>query len=226
MVLASRAIKEIKPAENCDEKSETSYAINLTKDGQAQITVTRHYYGSDYNGKNHYFSELPPEERRRYYQEVVSSVAQGARPASDLVTKFDTYPGIEQYSVTVDNYAVVDGKYLYFDLPFTPSLFPIGADTRVLPLFIDSESRNKINTEITLPPEFQRLIIAPLGKNLQAANGGRARVTVAAADGKFNLTQELETTPAIIAPADYSKLLDAESALREKSSRAFLLQTD
>ncbi len=226
VVLASRAVEEIKPAKNCDEKSETSYTVTLANNGQAQIGVTRRYFGSDYNGKNRYFSELPPEERRRYYQEVVTGVAQGARPAGDLITKFDSYPGIEQYNVTVDNYAVVDGKYLYFDLPFTSSLFPLGADTRVLPLFIDSASQRLINTEITLPPEFRRLIIAPLGKKLQAANGGTARVTVAATDGKFNLTQELETTPSIIAPEDYAKLLKAESALREKSARAFLLQTD
>ena len=224
--LASRTIDEIKAAKNCDEKSETSYTVTLDNNGQAQIGVTRRYFGSEYNGKNRYFAELPPEERRRYYQEIVSGVAQGARPAGDLVTKFDAYPGIEQYSVTVDHYAVVDGKYLYFDLPFSPSLFPIGADTRVLPLFIDSASQSKIDTEITLPPEFQKLIIAPLGKKLQAAGGGQAKVTVAAADGKFDLTQELETTPSIIAPADYPKLLQAESSLREKSSRAFLLQTD
>jgi len=128
--------------------------------------------------------------------------------------------------VELDNYAVVDGKYLYFDLPFTPTLFPVGADTRVLPLFIDSASESKINAEITLPPEFQKLVIAPLGKKLRAAGGGEAKVTVAVADGKFNLTQELQTTPSIIAPSDYSKLLQAESSLRQKSSRAFLLQTD
>jgi hypothetical protein len=226
LALAGRTMEEIKPAKNCDEKSETSYTVTLANNGQAQIGVTRRYFGSDYNGKNRYFAELPPEERRRYYQEVVSSVAQGARPAGDLVTKFDTYPGIEQYSVTVDHYAVVDGKYLYFDLPFTPSLFPVGADTRVLPLFIDSGSQNIIDTEISLPPEFQRLIIAPPGKKLRAAGGGEAKVSVAAAGGKFNLTQELETTPSIIAPADYSKLVQAESSLREKSARAFLLETD
>lgn len=226
LALAGRVIEEIKPAKNCDEKSETSYTINLTKDGQAQIGITRRYFGSDYNGKNRYFSELPPEERRRYYQEIVSGVAQGARPVGDLVTRFDTYPGIEQYSVTVDHYAVADGKYLYFDLPFIPSLFPIGADTRVLPLFIDYASRNRIDTEITLPPEFQKLVIAPSGRKLKAAGGGEARVTVAEAGGKFDLTQELETTPAIIPPGDYSKLLEAESSLREKSARAFLLESD
>jgi hypothetical protein len=226
LALADRTLETIKAAKNCDEKSETSYTVNLTKDGQAKIGVTRRYYGSAYNGKNRYFAELPPEERRRYYQEVVSSVAQGARPDGDLITKFDAYPGIEQYSVTVDHYAVVDGKYLYFDLPFTPSLFPLGADRRALPLMIDYARRDQIDAEITLPPEYQRLIIAPLARKLQAASGGTARVTVAAADGKFNLTQELETTPTIIAPADYGKLLQTESVLREKSARAFLLQTD
>jgi len=226
LVLASRALEEIKPAKNCGEQSDTAYTVALTKDGQAQIGVTRRYFGAEYNGKNRYFSELPPEERRRYYQEVVSSVAQGARPAGDLVTKFDTYPGVEQFSVTVDHYAVVDGKYLYFDLPFTPSLFPLGTDTRVLPLFINYASQNRISTDITLPAEFKHAVIAPVGKKLQAAGGGAARVTVAAADGKFHLTHELDTMPAIIAPVDYAKVLQAESALREKSARAFLIEND
>ena len=149
----------------------------------------------------------------------MSGVAQGARPAGDLVTKFDTYPGIEQYTVTVDHYAVADGKYLYFDLPFTASLFPVGADTRVLPLFINYALENKINTEITLPSEFQHLIIAPLSKKLRAAGCGEAKVTIASAGRKISLTQELETTPSIIPAGDYSKLLQTESVLREKNPR-------
>jgi transglutaminase-like putative cysteine protease len=224
--LASGDFLEIKPAAARDEKSETSYAIALDRAGGAQITVTRCYFGSEYNGKHRYFAELPPEERRRYYQELVSDVAQGARPVGDLTTKFDAYPGVEKYTVAVDHYAVVDGKYLYFDLPFAPSLFPIGSDSRALPLFIDSASRNRIEAQVTLPPEFRHLIIAPRNEKLRAANGGEAKVTVAAADGKFDVTQILETIPAIVAPGDYPKLLEAESALREKSSRAFLLQND
>ena len=226
LALATRAVEEIKPAKNCEEKSETIYTLALANDGQAQIGVTRRYFGSEFNGKNRYFSELPPEERRRYYQQVVSGVTQGARPAGDLVTKFDAYPGVEQFSVTVDHYAVVDGKFLYFDLPFTPSLLPVGADTRELPLFIAHGRQSRVSTEITLPPEFGRLVIAPTDKKLQAAGGGTARVTTALAKGKFQLTHELETTPAIIAPADYPALLKAESALRQKPARAFLLQAE
>ncbi|MDR3378620.1 MAG: DUF3857 domain-containing protein [Verrucomicrobiae bacterium] len=226
LLLAGRNFEVIQPAKGCEAKSETAYTLKLNRSGQAEIGVTRRFFGTEYNGKNRYFSELPPEERRRYYQQVVSAVAQGARPAGDLVTKFDSYPGIEQFTVTVDHYAVVDGKYLYFDLPFTASLFPAGADARVLPLFVNYTSQNRISAELTLPPEFPKLVIAPAGKKLQAANAGTARVTVASAGGKFSFTQELEITPAIVAPADYGKLLQAESALREKSAKAFLLQAE
>jgi hypothetical protein len=226
MLLAGPSLATIQPARNCDDKSETVYTVTLAAGGQAQIGVTRYYYGNEFNGKHRYFAELPPEERRRYFQEVVSSVAQGARPAGDLATRFDTYPGTEEYSVTVEHYAVVDGKYLYFDLPYAPSLFPIGADTRVLPLFLDTAGQSRVRTDITLPPAFQRLVIAPAGKQLRAANAGAARVIVAAGKGKFSVTQQLELTPAIVAPADYGKLLSTESALREKSARAFLLQAN
>ncbi|HEX9048140.1 MAG TPA: hypothetical protein VF988_14030, partial [Verrucomicrobiae bacterium] len=224
--LATRKIETIHAAKDCGEKSETVYTVTLANDGQAQIGVTHRYYGSEFGEKNRYFSELPPEERRRYFQEIVSGVAQGARPVGGLVTKFDAYPGVEEFHVTVDHYAVVDGKYLYFDLPFTPSLLPLGADTRELPLFIANGDDNRIRAEITLPPQFRKVVIAPAGKKLSAANAGTAQISIAAADGKFNLDDELKTTPSIIAPADYPAVLKTESSLREKSGRAILLQAE
>jgi hypothetical protein len=118
----------------------------------------------------------------------------------------------------------VDGKYLYFDLPFTPTLIPVGADRRELPLLISQGSRSRIRTDISLPPEFRRLVIAPPGKKLTADGAGTAKVTASAANGQFQLTDALEVTPAIVAPADYPALLKAEAALREKSARAFLLE--
>jgi transglutaminase-like putative cysteine protease len=224
LALAGRTIEKIKPAKNCGEKSETLYTLTLANDGQAQVGVTRRYFGSDYNGRKRYFSELPPEERRRYYQEAVSAVAQGARPAGELVTRFEEYPGVEQFRVTIDHYAVVDGDYFYFDLPFTPSLFPAGADARVLPLFIAHGRQERVSTDITLPAGFGQRVITPPGKNLSAGGAGSARVIPFIAGGKYRITHELEITPAIIAPADYPALLKTESALREKSARAFLLQ--
>jgi hypothetical protein len=203
----------------------TLYTLSVTDTGRTRVGVTRYYYGGGYGAKNHYFSELPPEERRRYFQETVSQVAQGARPVGGLTTKFDSYPGLEQFTVDVDNYAVVDGKYLYFDLPFTASLFPVGDDHRVLPLFISQGSQETIRTEITLPTDFHRIVIAPQSERL-AAPGGTAKITSTTTADQCVITDDLETTPAIIAPADYPALLKVESALRRKSAKVFLLEKE
>jgi transglutaminase-like putative cysteine protease len=226
LVLADRDLVTIKPAKDCGNQSDTLYTLALTKDGQARIGITRRYFGSAYNAKKRYFAELPPEERRRYYQEIVSGVAQGARPEGDLVTKFNEYPGTEQFTVTVDHYAVVDGTYFYFNLPFTPSMFPAGADARVLPLFLSQDGQSRTRAEIMLPPDFSRLVISPDGKKLKAADAGTAWVGVRNEAGKFLLTQDLAVTPAIVPPADYPALLKMEASLRAKSGRVFLLQKD
>ena len=123
--LASKRFITVQCAKNCEDKQQTVYSLSVADNGKTQVRITRQYHGTDYNGKHRFFAELPPEEKHRYFQEIVSAVAQGARPVGDLVTRFDAYPGVEEFTVTVDNYSVVDGKYLYFDLPFTPSLFPV-----------------------------------------------------------------------------------------------------
>src|SRR6267142_2216678 len=149
--LASQGFEVVRACPDCKDKTDTSYTLSLSDSGKTRVGITRHYYGVAYNSKNKYFSELPPEEKNRYYQEIVSGVTQGARPIGDLTTKFDAYPGTEQYTVEVDNFTVVDGKYSYFDLPFTPSLFPMGADHRTLPLYIGHHGEHRIRTEIDLP---------------------------------------------------------------------------
>ncbi len=225
VALATQSYETIHAAKQCRDRTETDYKLFLTDTGKTRLQVSRHYYGTAFNGKNCYFSELPPEERRRYFQEIVSNVAQGARPVGELITQFDTYPGLEQFTVEMDKYAVVDGKYLYFDLPFKPSFLPMGTDRRNLPLFIAHQSDLTIRTEIELPPGFAQIIIAPQNEDLDApGGGGKARITLAYAGGKCSLMHQIETAPAIISPKDYPTLLNLESLLGRKSSKVFLLE--
>jgi hypothetical protein len=226
IILASQSYYVIHAAKDCRDKTETTYTLSLSDDGKTRLAITHQYYGGHFNSKNRYFAELPPEERRRYYQEIVSGVAQGARPVGDLVTKFDSYPATEQFAVDIDNYAVVDGKYSYFDLPFTPSLLPVGADHRQLPIFISYESTHKVTTEIDLPPKFQQIALAPKSEQLEMPKGaGKARVSMSDAGGRRVITHEFETSPAILGADDYPAILDVEAALGRKASRVFLLQT-
>jgi transglutaminase-like putative cysteine protease len=225
IALATGTREVIQAAKGCADRTDTDYALAIADNGATRVTVTRHYYGPSFNAKKRFFSELPPEERRRYHQEIVSRVAQGARPEGDLITRFDTYPGLEQFTVNVDNYCVVDGNYLYFDLPFTPSLFPVGSDRRALPLFVSSQNQSTVRTEITLPDGFHRLVIAPKTETVAAPDGaGTARITATETAGKCVVTDELATSPAILAPQDYPAVVKVEAALSRKSAKVFLLE--
>ena len=227
ITLRTQATEIIRAAPECGENTETLYTLALDDQGKTRLGVTHRYYGTEFNRKNRYFSELPPEEKKRYYQEIISQVSQGARPTGDLLTRFDTYPGLEQYAVEIDNYAVADGRYLYFDLPYVPSLFPPGADSRTLPLFVARTSEKHIRSEIALPPGYRRVVMEPGVGALSGPDGcGQARITATNAPGSCALACELKTSPAIIDPKEYSALLSVETALGKKSSWLFLLERE
>jgi len=224
IALSTRRWEIIHAAKQCEDGTRTVYGLLLDESGRTRIGVSRWYYGANYNEKRRFFSELPPEERKRYFQETVSGVAQGARPVGDLTTTFDTYPGREQFSVIIDNYGVTAGKYLYFNLPFTPSLIPAGADQRALPLLIPHGGKNTVRTEIELPPEFRGIVVAPKSEELTVAGSERARIKAEKTFGGYVVTDEFETAPAIISPDNYQALLRVESTLSRKSSKVFLLE--
>ncbi|HEX3626611.1 MAG TPA: DUF3857 domain-containing protein [Verrucomicrobiae bacterium] len=205
---------------------ETDYTVSLDKDGKAQIEISRWFYGQTYNDNHEFFAELPPEERNHYFQEAVSRVAQGARPVSDLTTKFDTYPGLEKFTVQLDNFAVADGKYYYFNLPFNGSLFDGLADHRALPYFVPEADENDFRGEIELPDGYRESGITPKNEKLVAPGGSEARVTESNEGSKCVVTQQFDLKPGIIKPRDYADLLNIQSALGQKSATTFLLERD
>jgi hypothetical protein len=144
-----------------------------------------------------------------------------------LTSQFDTYPGLQQFTVDLDHYAVVDGNYLYFNLPFTPSLYELpGGDQRSLPMMLSEVETSSVRTEVELPPGFQDMVISPKSESLDApAGAGKVRMASSATAGKFVLTDDFETTPAVIRPEDYAAMLKLESTLEKKSAKVLLLRT-
>ena len=98
-------------------------------------------------------------------------MAQGARPVGNLTTAFDTYPGLEQFSVIIDNYGIADGNYFYFNLPSIPPLLHAGADQRALPLLISQGNKNTVRVAVDLPSDFRKILIAPKSEDFR----GRCR---------------------------------------------------
>ena len=225
ITLADQTVGTIAAAHGAENRLAENYRMTLDDTGKVRMEIQREYSGAAYGEKNKFFSELPPEERRRYFQEAISQVAQGARPVGDLKTDFNGYPGVEQFSVEIDHYAVVDGEYLYFDLPYTLHLFPAYTDRHTLPLMINAAHRETVHTEIELPTGFSRVVIAPRSQDLVVPSGaGNVHVSAKVAGRDWSVTQELSAKPSVIAPQDYPGLLSVESALENKSSRLLLLE--
>ncbi|MGD0743688.1 MAG: hypothetical protein ABSA45_00900, partial [Verrucomicrobiota bacterium] len=90
--------------------------------------------------------------------------------------------------------------------------------------FIAHGGKNTIRTEIELPSEFQRIMVAPKSEDFTVAGGEKARITAKKTIGGYTITDEFETTPAIISPDNYQAMRGVESALSRKSSKVFLLE--
>ena len=224
IVLGSGTYETIRASNGCHARVVTVYSLSLADDGNARIGIKQEYYGMTFAGQNRHFSELRPEERARYFQDAVSRVAQGARPVGGLTTDFGHYPGVEQFTVEVDRYGIADGRFLYFNLPFTPRLLPTGTNRRALPLFISSDSENTIRAEITLPAKYQHVAIAPREAGLDGPDhAGSVRIVSTNGRGSYVITYQLDLRPAIIRPADYPAALAVESALENKAARVLLL---
>jgi len=223
--LADQSYGTVAPARGDENRQATTYRIALDPSGKVRMEIRREYSGAGYGRMNKFFSELPPEERRRYFQEAVSKVAQGARAVGDLRTDFSSYPGLEQFTVDIDHFAVVDGRYMYLDLPYSLGLFPTYTDRHTLPLLIRDDRLETIRAEVGLPAGFAHVVIAPRSQTFTAPDGaGGVRISAGVSGGAWSVTQELSALPAVVAPQDYGALLSIESILENKSSRLLLLE--
>jgi len=225
LAVPSGAYETIQAAPDSRAATTTTYTLSFTDNSKARIGIRNEFYGPVFNEKNKFFTELPPEEKERYFQQVVSKLAQGARPVGGLTTRFDGYPGVEEFTVEIDRYAIADGKFLYFKLPFTTDLIPVETDARTLPLYLPWISTTTIRVGIELPAAYRQVVIAPKDAALALPDGaGSARITTSQANGNYMVAYELRNLAALIAPGNYPAAVKVESALENKGSKVILLE--
>ncbi len=211
---------------DCRNRMEKTFVIHLDGDGKARITVSSLFYGTSYNEKHHFFAELPPEERNRYYQAAVSGLAQGCKAVGPLVTRFDQYPGLEEFTADMDHFAVVDGDFYYFDSPSVPALIPVGSDQRTQPLYLDENLPGQVQVHIEIPGQYGSALIEPKDSKYTIPGGSWVRRVEKNRPGQSLLTETFQLKPSIIAAGDYPAVQAVQAKLGEKSSRLFLFKKD
>jgi len=220
------------------DRTDEDFDVKVQADGDAVIRKRTNYYGSDYAEARKRFAEMVPEERRRSFLEAVAQISQAATAEGELETAFDSYPGVEQFTVRVPRYAVRAGGYLYFTMPASlQDRFGFRSDTRDNPIFWPDPRRIAIRTTLTLPQEFATLALQPAEVEWKAPQGaGVVRVlsyrrkegTAAQAEAGggngacYVIEQTMNLVPAMIPPMDYDELLHIQSLLNHPSARTIV----
>jgi transglutaminase-like putative cysteine protease len=209
------------------DADEYTYGIRLDAEGHAEVSFCRTTKGGHFGAQNRSFSEMPPEERRRYYEEAVAGLSQNAEATSDLLTDFAGYPGTERFTARVAHLGVRDGDFLYLTLPRTlHNLLGLRSDQRTHPLFWGSPRRLRIVTELALPPEFSEAVLLPAEFFWNGpAEAGCVYVGVRRPEAAVvQVIHEVDLNPAVLPAAAYADLLETNRRLSHPGARTVLLR--
>jgi len=234
LLVADGTVATIHALQEKRDYEEREYRILLSAGGDATIAVGRKTYGDTFGQRHKKFAEMPPEERNRYYQEVVAQIAQSATAEGELVTKYDAYPGREFFAVRVDRYAVRDGDFLYFKLCGSLyDLLGLRSDEHENPFYLGGDSRFRITTRIEWPREFGEVIVMPGEEEWTLpARGGTVRVSMTQpaerSDDPCSLrgmtfTHDVDLRPFIAGSQEYAELLEINRRLSRTAARTVLL---
>ena len=221
-----------------ETRTEISYRIELSETGQARIRKHLEYFGNEFTSNNMKFAEMTPEMRKRYHQGLVSAISQSAKPESGLVSKFDSYPGSEDFSVTIDKYAVRDGNLLYLMLPESLNgILPVASGKRVNPFFYPGNIDVGKEFTIVFPEKYySECSILPAGICIDIPYGENSKIETSssnsigngsfAKDRTFTIKQQIYLKPFIYTNLQYEDfLLKINERITNPRMRSILIET-
>ena len=211
--------------------------IELDEDGRTTIKKTSKIYGNKFASFRKKFTEMPPEKRRRYHLEMVASISQAAEADGEYITNYHVYPGVEEFSVKVDNYATRQGDYLYLNLPgLIAGVVGVKRDERKNPIYRNWFSRRHIQLEVILPDGADSIQITPpqalsfpIKRSGEIAMETRFLPLAASSSEitprrRLSIKQDINLKPVVILPEEYIKLLKANRVLSHQKTRMLLLR--
>ncbi|MBN2065003.1 MAG: DUF3857 and transglutaminase domain-containing protein, partial [Sedimentisphaerales bacterium] len=213
-----------------EDRSSQQYTMKIDEDGTATIKVSSSIQGGSYGARRKSFSEMIPEMRDRYVQQLVASVSQAAVLSEPLVTAYDNYPGREEFAVTARKYAVCDDNSIYFEIPNSLAVLGLRTDEHEAPYYLSGPVEQELRIRVELPAGCgpDQILLAPENKTwLLPDNAGTLSYqSHFAADGSMEIIQKIDLEAAIIAPENYARLLEINRQLNHKSREMILIRKE
>lgn len=216
----------IKPIKGLETARDIDTQIILSNGNDAEIKITKHFFGNAFNDKNRFFSLITSEDRKRYFKESIAEISQSAEAIGELKTDFNSYPGMETFSLKVADFSIIEGDFLYFSIFKNPGrLFNLGMEQRFYPYYLPAKNNINISNTIKLPNKIDSVLIKPMPE----------KITLPDCAGNINIFQNndsmiqkdsinINIEPAIVLPENYSELIDVQNYLSSDRNSTYLVK--
>ena len=135
----------------------TSYSnkMKINPDGSVDMTVESKVAGTAVGAFRKQFEEMLPDDRKRHYQTILSSLSSAATSTAPLVTDTTNYPAVKSFSCHVPDYATVDGDAITVAIPdFDAQIFPLSEPARFNPIGVPAHGRATIVYSFEFPEGY------------------------------------------------------------------------
>ena len=226
--LSDGDIETIRVEPGKDDRSHIKYEMSIAPSGEIGLTEVIFVQGTQFESFHSTYAEMTPENRRRHYLELVSSISQSAQAASDLVTDYTKYPGSMSFSVHALRYGVQQNGYLHFIIPENPlgSLLNYRSNERTLPLAWNDYTDLLAEYIILLPGGYEPAIMPP--DFTWKAPGGAGTIDVSVEYDKManaiRIVQTADLKPALIPAEEFKGIIEAGRKLAHPNMTTILLK--
>lgn len=150
------------PPTNFTWQAAAKYFCRMTvrENGAVDFDVESQAFGAGVGDFRKRFTEMLPEMRSRYFQQLVSGLAQNATATSELVTDVESYPAKRSFSAYAPEFAVVRDGRITVRIPdpdFASRLFALDSSARKSPIRISGKSWALDKYEIVFPKGYAKV---------------------------------------------------------------------
>ncbi|MCQ2393968.1 MAG: DUF3857 domain-containing protein [Kiritimatiellae bacterium] len=152
-------------ASNWMPRTTGHYVMNVRENGAVDFTVTNATYGASVGPLRKQFRELLPENRLRFYQQLIANLAQNASATRELETDVEGYPFSLSFAAYAEGYAVVKGETISLELPaFQGNVFGLrGSARRRSPIAVGGMNPDEDVFEVVFPKGYTEIESLPRG---------------------------------------------------------------